>query len=290
MTAPILLILFTTGGAPQARVEMHAPPGPDAFPNVRSVVWIPEARIPVGPVEATVRVPVFNTRFDCRGDRCSTVGNGNPALGVALRFELGVDQEPAPEPSGTARRPTTVARASRTPGWWTRLALRVHAPLTDPDLDGGRAARDVAILAPELWPELTPDALPVVMEVTTSRHLTSWFALEGELRLAGLFGIGDGPPGGGLVSSFRLDTSFHVAGRKPVALSLFGRGLLVGVALEPASAMFSPMVGGRLGVGPSPVPYVEIEAAVRFLAWHDDSRLPDRFVPGGMISFAVGFP
>ncbi len=81
MITPFLL-LAALNAAPSTEAAMHAAPGPNAFPNARSIVWIPAIRYPVGPVEVGVRVPVFSVRRDCRVENCSTSGVGNPALEV----------------------------------------------------------------------------------------------------------------------------------------------------------------------------------------------------------------
>lgn len=285
-----LLLLAALNAAPSAEAAIHVAPGPDAFPNARSIVWIPAIRYPVGPVEVGVRAPVFSVRRDCRVENCSTSGLGNPALEVAWYFEIGrTGDAPPTRPSGTAVRPDPDAPPPPppSPGWITRVAGRVHAPLSDPELDEGRSARTAGQLAPELWPDVTPDALPVVVEAGTSRRLSSWLAVEGEAMLAGLVPL-DGD--GGVVAAVRADGHVLVAGQGPVALSVFGRGRMSVDALDDASAMFSPGAGARFRVGSGPVPGFSIEVAARFVAWHADDDLPDDFVPGFDAAIVVGLP
>ncbi len=287
---PTILLAAALTVAPSAQVVMHAAPGPDAFPNARSVVWIPEIRHPLASLELGVRAAFYNVRRDCRVDNCSTTGVGNPALSLAWYFEVGATPEPPPPaPSGSAVRPEVSddGPPPASPGWITRVAARVHAPLSDPDLDDGRSARAAGLLAPELWPDLTPDALPIVLEADTRKRLNSWFATEGRLLLAGLVPTsGDG----GVLAALKADAHFVVVGRDPLALSVFGRGLFSVDSVEGGSAMFSPVAGARVRLGSGPVPRLQLEIAARFVAWHSDDVLPESFFPGYSASLAVGFP
>ncbi len=290
MLASFLIAALLAG--PQVGVTMHVPPGPDAPPNVRSFVWIPELSVPVGGLEYGIRAPLFNTRFDCRGPRCSTGGTGNPALTVTWRTALGGDGPPAPpRPSGTALRPTSPGEeAPRSPPWWTSVTLRLHAPLADPDLDDGRAARDVALIDPELWPDLTPDALPLVLVGRFVRRAPRWLLVDAEGSLAGLLPVLDrAHAGGGVVGSARADLHLVVAGDDPVALSVFARARWTTAVLEETASQLAPGSGVRFTFGAPPAYAVAVEAAARFLVWHDDPRLPDAFFPGFTVAAALGF-
>ncbi len=289
MTA-LILLAAAISAAPSVRLEAHSAPGPDAFPNARSFVWIPSVRHPLGAFELGARAPAFRVRRDCRIEDCTTTGAGNPSLELAWSVEIGgAPSAGPPRPSGTAVRPEALATApvSAAPGWTTRLAARIHAPLADSDLDGGRAARVAGLLAPELWPDVTPDALPLVLTAEIRRPIRSWLSVEGDLMLAGLIPVSGG---GGVLGALRGDGHFAVAGDEPVRLTAFVRGLLSADTIEGTSAMLSPAAGVRLRIGAEATPSFALEVATRLVAWHADDDLPDTFFPGFSAALVVGFP
>ncbi len=248
---------------PTARASLSAPAVPREGTNVRALVWIPEARVPIRAWDIALRAPVLHTRFDCRGDRCDSLAPGNPGVEVARRFEAY--------------------------GFELRAAGRLHIPFGWLDVDQGRPARDVVALAPELAGDVDPDTLPLVFELHGHRRPRSWFAFEGRALLAALLPATEDLVGGAVLS-LRSDAHFFIAGEAPHGVSVFARAYTSASLIEPVSGMFVPSLGGRFHLGSAMHPRIGVELATRLYTFHTDERLPSRFSPGFEAAISMGLP